>query len=154
MTMGQFTAGPIRKGEAIGKRLIYMGETGSGHLVKLVHNQVSLSIFLATCEAIILGEKLGLSMERMIVVFNEGNARSYAAEVRFPKFILSKRYDMGGSFTNQHKDLSLVKKMSQVAGVKLPITNGANRYFQYAMDQGDRDGDFSKILLKMRGLLC
>ena len=93
-------------------------------------------------------------MERMIEVFNEGNARSYASEVRFPKFILSKTYDMGGSFANQHKDLSLVKKMGQVAGVKLPITNCAYRYFQYSMDQGDREEDFSKILLKMRDLLC
>jgi 3-hydroxyisobutyrate dehydrogenase-like beta-hydroxyacid dehydrogenase len=139
--------------EAIGKRSIYMGETGNGHLVKIIHNQASLSIFLATCEAVIVGEKLGLSMEKMIDVFNEGNARSYTSEVRFPKFILSETYDMGMSFANQYKDISLAKKMSEVAGVKVPITNCAYRYFRSAMSQGDPEDDFSKILLIMRELL-
>jgi 3-hydroxyisobutyrate dehydrogenase-like beta-hydroxyacid dehydrogenase len=139
--------------EAIGKRSIYIGETGNGHLIKLIHNQAALSIFVATCEAVILGEKLGLSMERMIEVFNQGNARSYTSEVRFPKFILSKTYDMGGSFANQYKDLSLVKKIGKMAGVKLPITDCAYRYFKYVMDKGESEEDFSKIILEMKEIL-
>lgn len=139
--------------EAIGKRSIYIGETGSGHLIKLIHNQAALSIFVATCEAVILGEKMGLSMERMIEVFNEGNARSYTSEVRFPKFILSKTYDMGGSFANQYKDLFLVKKIGKMAGVKLPITNCAYSYFKYVMDKGEGEEDFSKIILEMKEIL-
>jgi 3-hydroxyisobutyrate dehydrogenase len=139
--------------EAVGKRSLYMGEVGSGHLIKLVHNQASLSIFVATCEAIILGEKLGLSMERMIEVFNEGNARSYASEVRFPKFILSKTYDMGGTFAIQYKDLSIVKKIGKMAGVKLPITDCTYRYFKYPVDRGESEEDFSKIILKMKNIL-
>lgn len=139
--------------EAVGKRSIYMGEAGNGHLIKLVHNQASLSIFVATCEAVILGEKLGLSMERIIEVFNEGNARSYASEVRFPNFILSKTYDMGGTFATQYKDLSIVKKISKMAGVKLPVTDCAYRYFKYVMDKGESEEDFSKIILKMKGMV-
>ncbi len=139
--------------EAIGKRSIYMGETGSGHLIKLVHNQASLAIFVATCEAIILGEKLGLSMDRMIEVFNEGNARSYASEIRFPKFIIPKTYDMGGTFAIQHKDLSIVRKMAKNAKVKVPITDQAYRYFKWVMDEGKGEEDFSKIILEMKDLL-
>lgn len=139
--------------EAIGKRTIYMGETGSGHLIKLVHNQTALSVFVATCEAVILGEKLGLSMERMIDVFNHGNARSYASEVRFPKFILSETYDMGATFASVYKDISIVKKVGKMAGVKLPITDHPYNYFKYAIDKGDSEEDFSKIILKMKDLL-
>jgi 3-hydroxyisobutyrate dehydrogenase len=139
--------------EAIGKRTLYMGETGSGHLIKLVHNQTALSVFVATCEAVILGEKLGLSMERMIDVFNHGTARSYASEVRFPKFILSKTYDMGATFASIYKDISIVKKVGKMAGVKLPITDHTYNYFKYAIDKGDSEEDFSKIILKMKDLL-
>lgn len=139
--------------EAIGKRTIYMGETGSGHLIKLVHNQVALSVFVATCEAVVLGEKLGLSVERMIEVFNQGTARSYASEVRFPKFILSKTFDMGSTFANVYKDISMVRKIGKMAGVKLPITERTYNYFKYAMEKGDSEEDFSKIILKMRDLL-
>jgi 3-hydroxyisobutyrate dehydrogenase len=139
--------------EAIGKRVIHMGETGSGHLIKLVHNQASLAIFLATCEAVVLGEKLGLSMERMIEVFNEGNARSYASEVRFPKFILTKTYDMGGTYANQYKDLSIVRRVGKMAGVKLPITDCTYRYFKHVMDKGESEEDFSKIIQEMKEIL-
>ncbi|MDI7259550.1 MAG: NAD(P)-dependent oxidoreductase [Thermodesulfobacteriota bacterium] len=139
--------------EAIGKRTIYIGETGSGHLIKLVHNQAALSVFVATCEAVVLGEKLGLSLERMIEVFNLGNARSYASEVRFPKFIIPKNYDMGATFANAYKDISMVRKIGKMAGVKLPITERTYNYFKYAMEKGDGEEDFSKIILKMRDLL-
>ena len=139
--------------EAIGKRSIYVGKSGSGHLIKLIHNQASLSIFIATCEAVLLGERLGLSGERVIEVFNEGNARSYSSEVRFPKFILSETYDMGGSYANQHKDLSLVRKIAKDAGVKLPITDCAYHYFKRAMSERDSEEDFSKIMTVMKDML-
>ena len=139
--------------EAIGKRSLHAGENGSGHLIKLIHNQAALSIFLATCEAVILGDRLGLSAEKVIEVFNGGNARSYSSEVRFPKFILSKTYDMGGSYANQHKDLSLVKRIAREAGMKLPITDCAYRYFKHAMEKRDNEEDFSRIILEMKDII-
>ena len=74
---------------SISKRVVYMGESGSGQTVKLIHNQLSYTTFCATCEAVIMGEKLGLTADKMIDVFNNGTARSFATEVRFPKFILT-----------------------------------------------------------------
>ena len=139
--------------DAVGKKTIYMGETGNGHLIKLIHNQASLAVYTGTCEAIILGEKLGLSAERMIEVFNLGNARSYTSEVRFPKFILSQTYDMGSTYANQYKDLSMVKRVAKKARIKLPITDCAYRYFKHVMDQGKGEEDFSKIILEMKDLL-
>ena len=139
--------------EAVSKKTIYMGEVGSGHLTKLIHNQLTFATFLANCEAVVLGEKLGLSMDSMIEVFNHGTARSYSTEVRFPKFILQKTYDFGSTFGTVYKDISMVRKLGRRAGLRLPISTCVYNYFRYAVDRGDREGDWSKMFLKMKDLL-
>ncbi len=139
--------------ESISKRAIYIGEAGSGHLIKLIHNQLTHATFLANCEAVILGKKLGLSMDSMIEVFNLGTARSYSTEVRFPKFILSKTFNIGATFSTAYKDISIVRKLGKRAGVKLLINNCTYHYYKYALDKGGGEEDFSRILLKMEDLL-
>ncbi len=136
----------------ISKKVIYLGETGSGHLVKLIHNQLSFATFLAACEAVILGEKLGLSMDTMIEVFNQGNARSYATEVRFPKFILTKTFDMGGTFNTVYKDTSIARRLTKAAKVNLPIINCVYKYLKHPVERGEGEEDYSKIILKMKDL--
>ncbi|MFX0195811.1 MAG: NAD(P)-dependent oxidoreductase [Candidatus Hodarchaeota archaeon] len=135
------------------KRAIYMGGAGSGHLMKLIHNHLAHSTFLATCEAVILGEEFGLSTDTMIEVFNQGNARSYSTEIRFPKFILSKTYNMGATFSIVYKDISIVRRLGNRAGLRLPINNCTYYYWKYAVDKGEGEEDWSKIILKMKDLL-
>jgi 3-hydroxyisobutyrate dehydrogenase-like beta-hydroxyacid dehydrogenase len=135
--------------ESISKRSIYIGETGSGHLMKLVHNQLTHATFLANCEAVILGRKLGLSMDSMIEVFNLGTARSYSTEVRFPKFILPRTFNMGSTFSTVYKDISIVRRLGKIAKIKLPINNCIYNYYKYPMDRGESEEDFSRVILKM-----
>jgi 3-hydroxyisobutyrate dehydrogenase-like beta-hydroxyacid dehydrogenase len=138
---------------AMGKKTLYMGEIGNAHLIKLVHNQASIAIYVATCEALVLGESLGLPLERMIEVFNLGNARSYASEVRFPRFILPKTYNMGSTYANQYKDLSIIRRVGKRAKVKTPITDCAWRMYKHGMENGRGEEDFSKIILDMKEIL-
>jgi len=121
-------------------------------LVKLINNQLAHATFLANCEAFTLGEKLGLSLEAMTEVFNHGTARSYSTEIRFPRYILPKSFNMGATFATVYKDLSLVGKLKNRAGLKLPITRNAHSYYKFAVKSGDEEEDFSKIFLKMKEL--
>jgi 3-hydroxyisobutyrate dehydrogenase-like beta-hydroxyacid dehydrogenase len=139
--------------ELISKKAIYIGNCGSGHLIKLIHNLLSHATFLATCEAVTLGEKMGLSLETMINVFNQGNAMSYSTTVRFPKFILPKTFNMGASFNTVFKDISIVKKIAKRVGINLPINNCTYKYWKYMVDHGMGEEDWSKIYLKMREIL-
>ena len=110
-----------------------MGKAGNAHLVKLIHNQLAHATFLANCEAVVLGEKFSLSLDSMIGVFNPGTPRSYSTEVRFPKFIIPKSFNMGATFATVFRDLSLVNKLKKRAGLKLPITTNADSYYKYTM---------------------
>ncbi len=137
----------------IGKRVIHVGPVGSGHVMKLIHNHVSHAVFAATCEGVTLGEKLGLSPQDMIEVFNEGNARSYTTEVRFPKFILSGAYNSGASFNIVCKDMALVRKLGRRAKCRLPINACTYRYWKQAVDKGMGREDWSRIALLLKDFL-
>jgi len=139
--------------ESISQKVVYMGASGSGQSVKLIHNQLSFTTFFAVCEAVILGEKIGLSADAMIDVFNHGTARSFATEVRFPKFILKNKFDMGVPFSTAFKDISLARKLRQTTRVNFPISSWVYRYMKYCMDRKAEKDDLSTMMLKMRDIL-
>lgn len=131
--------------EAFAKKIFYMGELGTGHYMKLIHNQLSHSVFLATCEAAFLGMSVGLSLETLIEVFNHGNAKSYATEVRFPRFILSGAFDAGASFRTVHKDIGIVLKRMRELNYEFPITKGTFDYWDYPVKNGLGENDYTTI---------
>jgi 3-hydroxyisobutyrate dehydrogenase-like beta-hydroxyacid dehydrogenase len=135
----------------LAKSITYLGPMGSGHYMKLIHNQLSHSTFLASCEAVLLGKKLGLSVPAMIRAFNLGNARSHATEIRFPDYILSGTFHAGARFNTLAKDISLVMKHAKAVGYadKLSITKATHEYWQGALAQGKGDDDYSTIYLLM-----
>lgn len=133
----------------ISKELIYLGNLGSGHYMKLIHNQLSHSTFLAACEAFELGEHLGIDPEAMIKVFNVGNARSYATEVRFPKFILAGTFNAGASFKTVGKDIGLVMRKANSLNFDLPITRATYEYWRYAIETGRGEDDYSTVIKQM-----
>ena len=140
--------------ERISKRAIHVGPVGSGHVMKLIHNHVSHAVFAATCEGVALGQRLGLSPKDMLEVFNEGNARSYATEVRFPKFILPETYNSGATFNIVCKDMALVRALGRRAHFRLPINDCTYRYWKYAVDAGLGQDDWSKIVLLLQAHLA
>jgi 3-hydroxyisobutyrate dehydrogenase-like beta-hydroxyacid dehydrogenase len=139
--------------QRISKRAIHVGPVGSGHVMKLVHNHVSHAVFAATCEGVALGERLGLAAKDMLEVFNEGNARSYTTEVRFPKFILPGTYDSGATFDIVKKDMSLVRRLGRRAKFRLPINACTYQYWTHAVNTGMGREDWSKIVLLLKNYL-
>ena len=65
--------------------VFHLGALGSGHTMKLIHNMVLHTMFLATCEGARLVERLGMRVEDMIDIFNASAAYSYASRHRFPE---------------------------------------------------------------------
>jgi 3-hydroxyisobutyrate dehydrogenase-like beta-hydroxyacid dehydrogenase len=131
--------------EKLAKSITYIGPSGCGHTMKLIHNAVSHATFLAVMEATVLGKKLGMDITAMIEIFNIGNARSYATEVRFPKHILTGTYDMGYAYKSGYKDMKLIMKSAEKMKFNMPIGAAAFDYWKYAMDIGKPDEDVTTM---------
>ncbi len=102
--------------DAIAANVFHLGDSGAGHTMKLVHNMVCHTVFLATCEGGRLCERAGLGLDAMIAVFNVSDARSYASEFRFPRRILSGGWDARSRIHNLGKDRDMAMRLAEASG--------------------------------------
>lgn len=131
--------------ERISKRLFHLGGSGTGHTMKLIHNMVCHTVFLATCEGGRMAEAAGISVADMIGVFNVSNARSYASEVRFPAHILSGKWDARSRVYNLRKDVSMAVALAGSLGAQVPLGTLTSEFLAAAIEQGMTDTDFAHL---------
>jgi 3-hydroxyisobutyrate dehydrogenase len=123
----------------------YLGPSGAGHALKLIHNMVCHAIFLATCEGGRMAERAGIRLADTIEVFNVSNARSYASQVRFPRHILSRSWNARSRISNLRKDVKMAVAMGRRMGAATPIGKAALGYLERAAESGMLDKDFSLL---------
>lgn len=127
------------------EHLFFVGPSGAGHTLKLLHNVVCHATTLATAEAGHMAERAGISLKDMIEVFNRSNARSYATEFRFPRHIVSKTWDARGSIYNQFKDIRMGVRLGRNLGVDTTFSRATLKILSWAVGQGMAELDSSLL---------
>lgn len=131
--------------EACAGKLIPLGPSGAGHTMKVVHNLITHTNFLACSEAGRLAEAAGIDLADMVKVFNAGNARSFISERRFPDHILSETWDGRSRIFNLRKDVGMAVALSQELGSPMRIGHQTLAWIQAAVDAGMEDEDFTRL---------
>ncbi len=131
--------------EACAGKLIHLGPSGAGHTMKVVHNLITHTNFLACSEAGRLAEAAGIDLADMIRVFNAGNARSFISERRFPDHILSGTWDGRSRIYNLRKDVGMAVALSEELGSPMRIGHQTLAWIQAAIDAGMEDEDFTRM---------
>ena len=104
------------------KNIFYLGKSGNGHMMKLLHNSVCHSIFLINCEILNIAKSYGINDIDVIDVFNKSNARSYISESRFPNNILNGKFNGKSSIKNLKKDLGMINLILKKSNSKKKYT--------------------------------
>ena len=125
--------------------IFYLGASGAGHTMKLIHNMVLHTIFVATCEGGRMAEHAGIALEDMIDVFNVSNARSYISQVRFPRHILPRKWDGGSRVYNLHKDVGMAVKLGRKLKADVTMGERTLAFLQKAMGRGMQEADFTLL---------
>ncbi|EES71992.1 phosphogluconate dehydrogenase (decarboxylating), NAD binding domain protein [Paenibacillus sp. oral taxon 786 str. D14] len=129
----------------MGKKVLHMGDNGSGAVAKLAHNTIVGINNLALAEGFAIAAKSGLPADRFLELVQLGSAGSKAAELKGRKII---EHD----FTNQFslalmlKDLKLASALTDGSGIPAPMLNLAKSLFQAGQTQGFGDEDLSSIV--------
>ncbi|MEP6017746.1 MAG: NAD(P)-dependent oxidoreductase [Paracoccaceae bacterium] len=131
--------------EACSNELIHLGPSGAGHTMKVVHNLITHTNFLACSEAGRLAEAAGIDLADMIKVFNAGNARSFISERRFPDHILSETWDGRSRIFNLRKDVGMAVALSEELGSPMRLGHQTLAWIQAAVDAGMEDEDFTRL---------
>lgn len=132
--------------EAMGKKIVYCGPSGSGQVVKLC-NQVVVGLNnLAVCEALVLCVKSGVDPRRMLDAIGAGAASSWAVLNLAPK-MLDRDFRAGFKVEHQLKDLDHALATATAAGVSLAGTELVRDMFALLTAEG-LGGEGTQALVK------
>ncbi|KJY72700.1 NAD(P)-dependent oxidoreductase [Vibrio nigripulchritudo] len=131
--------------DALSAKMVHLGESGNGHVAKLVNNLLCAAHLVTTAEAITLGEKAGLDPALLIEGLNAGSGRSAISEVNFPRWILNEQFDSGFTMQLMRKDLGLAKALLDECGLSLPISESVAQIWSQSEGAVEGSEDFNRI---------
>ena len=130
--------------KSFSRNIFYLGKSGNGHMMKLLHNSVCHSIFLLNCEILNIAKSFGIADKDVINVFNKSNAKSYISESRFPNNILNGKFNGKSSIKNLKKDLKMMNLILKNSKSKKKYTELSNEILS-KIDKKLNMEDFTNI---------
>lgn len=130
--------------DAMGKTVFHMGGTGMGSGMKMVNNLILGHAMAGFCEAVSLGESLGIPKEKLFDTLS-------ASPVLAPFLMMKKSKMVEGRFEPEfplqwmHKDLHLAAETAYETGATLPAAGIVKELFGMAIRSGWGEEDFSAV---------
>ena len=126
--------------ETMGKTITYCGDHGAGQSVKLCNQICGALNLLGVCEALTLGEKMGVDPQIVAQVVSAGAGASWAMQNLAPK-IIAGDFAPGFMVETQQKDMRLVAQSAEETNAALPGAALATQLWRACQAQGDgREG--------------
>lgn len=143
--------------ECMGARIISCGGPGTGSATKLCNNLALATQMIGICEAMNLGESLGVDPQTLANVMNTSTAKCWSSEINNPHPEVARlgpaANDYQGGFgTNlMLKDLTLAVAAGQSVGVVLPLGAASRELYGLSALRGWGNKDFGSMLQFLRG---
>jgi 3-hydroxyisobutyrate dehydrogenase-like beta-hydroxyacid dehydrogenase len=137
--------------EVLGKQISYMGESGSGQSAKLCNQVICAMHIQAVCEALVLGAKLGLDLEKLLQVLIAGYANSRVLSHLGPKMVEGD-FKPGFKMRHQVKDLKNALDTAAVLNIPLPCTSIVHQLFRVVGAMGFEEKGTQTSILTMEKL--
>lgn len=138
--------------QAMGKNIVHCGGAGFGQVTKICNNMVAGVISLATAEAFVMGEKLGVERQTLYDVLSTSSAGSFILSRMcpvpgpVPTSASSNGFKPGFMAKLMLKDLRLSQAAAQMAGTATPLGAAATAAFAMHIANGHGDLDVSSIV--------
>ncbi|HEX4092262.1 MAG TPA: NAD(P)-dependent oxidoreductase [Trebonia sp.] len=131
------TARPVL--EVISAHIFHCGDSGAGHVTKLLNNFLNAVSLAATAEVMVAGKKAGLDLAVLLDVLNLSSGVNFATQNRFPKIIKGDYLKGGLSNTLMLKDVILYTELLGQLGVAGLNASGPAASFGLARALGYAD---------------
>ncbi len=143
--------------EQMGKRIVHCGDAGAGQAAKICNNMILGATMIATCEAFVLGEKLGLSAQALYDVASTSSGQSWSLTSYcpvpgpVPASPANNGYKPGFAAALMLKDLKLSQEAALASGANTPLGAAAAQLYALFNAAGGAGADFSGIIEFLRG---
>ena len=138
--------------EAMGKAVIHAGDTGAGQTAKICNNMLLGAEMVATAEAFVLAQKLGLDPQRFFDIASVSSGQSWSMTSYCPlpgvgpETPADRDYQGGFAVALMLKDLRLAAEAAQSAGANTPMGKRALELYEDFAAKGQGGLDFSAII--------
>jgi 3-hydroxyisobutyrate dehydrogenase-like beta-hydroxyacid dehydrogenase len=130
----------------IGQNLFYVGDQpGQAQVMKLVNNVLSAAALVATSEAMAVATKAGISPALALDILNVSSGRNSATEDKFPRYVITGRFDYGFATQLMLKDVGLFEEMARDLAVPAFVATAVANIWRFAVIQGFGPDDCTTI---------
>ncbi len=141
---------------AMGKKIVHCGGDGAGQAAKICNNMILGISMIATAEAFVLAEKLGLSHQALFDVASTSSGQSWSLTSYcpvpgpVPGSPANRDYQPGFAASLMLKDMTLSQDAARQSGTETPLGSRAAALYADFIAQGHGDEDFSAIIRHLR----
>lgn len=131
--------------EKMGKKLLFLGETGKASRMKLANNLVMCGMLTALCEGISLAAGSGLDTAQLLEVLDSGAVANPMFRLKGPQIAANKEFPTAFPLKHMQKDLRLALQLAEEVGQPLFVTATINELYKKALTENHGDADFAAI---------
>ena len=139
--------------DIMGQKAVHCGPAGNGQAAKICNNMILGVTMIATCEAFVLADKLGLDRQAMFDVVSTSSGYSWTMNAYCPapgvgpQSPADNNYQPGFAADLMLKDLRLSQMAAQAADADTPMGQAATALYKTFVEDEDGAGqDFSAML--------
>jgi 3-hydroxyisobutyrate dehydrogenase-like beta-hydroxyacid dehydrogenase len=133
-------------------KVFHVGEAaGLAQIMKLINNLMSVAAIAITSEAMVMGVKAGLDPSLMIDVLNASSRRNSSTENKFPRTVLTGKFDFGFATGLSMKDIGLCLREAEAMRIPMPVGSAVQQMLAITSSIFGPDSDSTSICMTVEG---
>jgi 3-hydroxyisobutyrate dehydrogenase len=138
--------------EPISQRIVHLGPSGSGAMMKLVNNLMAAVQAAALAEGLVLAERAGLDMTKVVPALINGGPGSPVVKGKAARMANRDYADTQFALRWMHKDTTYALRAADAHGVPMPVLAAAREVYRAARSLGHDEDDFSAVVEAVRNV--
>ena len=140
---------------AVGKKIVHVGPSGSGHALKALNNTLLAVNLWAAAEALVAAARAGIPAASALEVINASSGRSNATENLIPDRVVTRKFPVTFKLGLLAKDVGIGVNACRAAGVASPVIDLVGALFRAANREVGADEDHTacvKLVERLSGV--
>jgi 3-hydroxyisobutyrate dehydrogenase-like beta-hydroxyacid dehydrogenase len=131
--------------DSFSKAVTLIGPPGSGQITKMMNQMCIAGIVQGLAEALNLGQRSGLDMEKVMSAISKGAAQSWQMENRWQNMIAGK-FDYGFAVDWMRKDLGIAMAEGKRQKAAMPLVALVDQFYERVQARGGSRWDTSSLI--------
>ena len=131
--------------DSFSKAVTLIGPPGSGQITKMMNQMCIAGLVQTLSEALNLGQRAGLDMDKVMAAISKGAAQSWQMDNRWQNMVAGK-FDYGFAVDWMRKDLGIAMAEGKRWKAQMPVVALVDQFYQRVQERGGGRWDTSSLI--------